>query len=235
MSQASHSFDDDTQLIEHIPHDLDGGIASRASIGLIVLATDYTVEYEWRQLFSRIEGIGLYHSRVFNENAITPDNLRAMLPLIEASASTITPDTPVDVVAYGCTSASMAIGEEAVFENIRKAKPDARCSTPITAGFAAFDSFGAKRIGVLTPYPADVNAIVARYIKDRGYQVPVFGSFNEYYDTDVSRITPESIERGVQELLRHADLDMVFVSCTSVRLMMADVGWPSYSGSAVVP
>jgi maleate isomerase len=73
----------------------------------------------------------------------------------------------------------------------------------------------------LTPYAADVNQIVADYIAARGYQVPVFGSFNIDHDTVVARITPQSIEQGVRELLRHGEVEAIFVSCTSVRLMQA--------------
>ena len=213
-----------TQLIEHLPYEIDGGIASRASIGLIVLATDYTIEHEWRQLFAGVDGVALYQSRIHNEDRITPETLRAMEPRITECARVITPDTPVDVMAYGCTSASMAIGEENVFARIREAKPDIRCTTPITAAFAAFDAFKARRIGVLTPYPADVNRIVSDYIAARGYQVPVFGSFNSDRDTVVARITPQSIETAVREIIKHADVDAVFVSCTSVRLMLACAG-----------
>ena len=221
MNQPALQPTNETRLIENLPFEVDGGMASRATIGLIVLATDYTIEYEWRQLFAKIDGVALYQSRIHNVNTITPENLRAMEPLITECARVITPDTPVDVVAYGCTSASMAIGEEQVFADIKQAKPDSACTTPITAAFAAFDAFKAKRIAVLTPYPAAVNHIVSEYITARGYQVPVFGSFNEDFDTVVSRITPDSIERGVRELIKHADVDAVFVSCTSVRLMEA--------------
>ena len=38
-----------------------------------------------------------------------------MGPRIADSTRLLTPDTPLDVVAYGCTSASMAIGEDGVF------------------------------------------------------------------------------------------------------------------------
>ncbi len=210
----------DMKLIEHLPYDVDGGIASRAAIGLIVLATDYTIEHEWRQLFAGVDGVALYHSRILNEDRITPQTLRAMEPRITECARVITPDTPLDVMAYGCTSASMAIGEERVFERIHEARPEVRCTTPITAAFAAFDAFRARRIGVLTPYPADVNRIVAEYIGARGYQVPVFGSFNSDRDTVVARITPQSIERAVREIVSHAEVDAIFVSCTSVRLML---------------
>ena len=221
MNEPATEAMDETLLIENLPFEVDAGIGHRASIGLIVLSTDYTIEYEWRRLFAAVDGVALYHTRIANENRVTPENLRAMQPRIVECARVITPDTPVDVVAYGCTSASMAIGEEGVFENIHRSKPDARATTPITAAFAAFDAFRARRIGVLTPYPADVNRIVADYIRARGFEVPVLGSFNENFDTVVSRITPASIESGVREIVRHAAVDAVFVSCTSVRLVDA--------------
>lgn len=218
MKTATAQETENMKLIENLPFDVDGGIAERAAIGLIVLATDYTIEYEWRRIFNQVPGVALYHSRILNSDAISTASLRAMEPRITASAELFTPGTPLDVVAYGCTSASMAIGEERVFENIRAAQPEARCTTPITAAFKAFDTFGAKRIGVLTPYPADVNEVVAAYITGRGFEVPVFGSFNEDLDSTVSRITPQSIENGVREIMKHAAVDAIFVSCTSVRL-----------------
>jgi maleate isomerase len=218
---SSTSVQDDMILLEHLPCELDGGIAERASVGLIVLATDYTVEHEWKIIFNQVPGVALYHSRIYNDDIITPESLRAMEPKITESTRLITPDMPLDVVAYGCTSASMAIGEERVFENIHKAKPEAKCTTPITGAFAAFKAFDAQRIGVLTPYPESVNRIVAKYMTDRGVNVPVFGSFNEDRDSRVSRISPESIEKGIHELIKHADVDAIFVSCTSVRLVEA--------------
>jgi len=48
----------------HLPHELDGGLAARARIGPIVLATDQTIEHEWRLIFEPIEGVALHHSRI---------------------------------------------------------------------------------------------------------------------------------------------------------------------------
>jgi maleate isomerase len=131
------------------------------------------------------------------------------------------PGSELDVVAYGCTSASMAIGEDKVFDKIRAVRPNARCTTPITGAFAAFRALGARRIGVLTPYRADVNRIVADYIRGRGFDVPVFGSFNEENDGIVARISPASIKAGIEAIAARAEIDAVFVSCTSVRLAQA--------------
>jgi maleate isomerase len=205
-------------LLEHLPFDTDKGVASRARIGLIVLATDNTIEHEWRRIMTDLEGVALYQSRILNDAQITPETLRAMEPRIASATEVILPGASFDVIAYGCTSATMAIGEDGVFARIREARPEVHCTTPVTAAFAAFRAFGAKRIGVLTPYRADVNRIVAGYIEARGFEVPVFGSFNEENDMIAARITPQSVRRGIRAITEKARIDAVFVSCTSIRL-----------------
>lgn len=62
MHQPTTKVMEPTICIENLPFQLDEGIASRASIGLILLATDYTIEQEWRQVFARLEGVALYQS-----------------------------------------------------------------------------------------------------------------------------------------------------------------------------
>ena len=207
--------------MEHLPFTLDRGIASRARLGLIVLATDFTIEHEWRAILSGLDGVALYQSRLLNDTSITPETLRAMEPRIAKAAGLILPGSDVDVIAFGCTSAAMAIGEAGVFAKIHEARPGVVCTTPVTAAFAAFRALRARRIGVLTPYRADVNRIVADYIRARGFQVPVFGSFNEENDGLVSRISPPSIKAGIEAICKAAPVDAVFVSCTSVRLAEA--------------
>lgn len=239
MNEAPRHLMPETEmvLIEHLPFSTDSGIASRARIGLIVLATDFTIEHEWRKIMAGLDGVALYESRILNDAQITPETLRAMEPRIASATDVILPGSTLDVVAYGCTSASMAIGEDKVFEKIRTVRPGAKCTTPITAAFAAFHALKAKRIGVLTPYRADVNRIVADYIRARGFDVPVFGSFNEQDDGVVSRITPASIRKSVATLLDTAEVDAVFVSCTSVRLaeaaadIEAEIGIPITSSN----
>ena len=221
MALAEKERSREMVLLEHLPFAVDDGIAARARIGLIVLATDYTIEHEWRSIMAGLDGVALYQSRILNDNRITPETLRAMEPRIAAATDVILPGAKLDVVAYGCTSAAMAIGEERVFERVRSRRPEAKCTTPITAAFAAFRAMGARRIGVLTPYRADVNRIVADYIGARGFEVPVFGSFSEENDSVVAHISPASVKQGVLAVCGRAAVDAVFVSCTSVRLAEA--------------
>jgi maleate isomerase len=205
---------------QHLPHRLDHGSAERAAIGLIVLATDQTIEHEFRRLLD-LPGIGVYESRILNDAQITPETLRAMEARLVAAAGLILPGLPLDVVAFGCTSASMVIGEEQVLARIREARPGIAGTTPITAAFAAFATLGARRLALLTPYRDDINRFMRDYIEARGFAVPVMGSFNEEDDRRAARIDAASIRDAAIALGRSPEVDAVFVSCTSLRLIDA--------------
>jgi maleate isomerase len=200
-----------------LPCTLDGGIAARAAIGLLVLATDQTMEYEFRRVLPT-EGIGLYGARLYNDADITPDTLRALRERIAPATELVLPGLPLDVIGFGCTSATMTLGEEVIFEEIRKVRPGIRCTTPVTAALAAFKAFGASRIGVITPYAKPVNEIVRGYLNGKGVTVSAFGSFEKLDDREAARISSQSIAQGVAALADRADLDAVFISCTSLRL-----------------
>ena len=223
----------DMQMVDLgvLPCQLDDGIAHRAAIGLLVLASAQTMEHEFRRLV-RQDGVALYEARLWNDNDITPATLRAMRERIAPAASLILPGVNLDVVAFGCTSASMELGEDEVFRQIHAARPGVACTTPVTAAFAAFTALGARRIGVLTPYSAEVNEGVRAYLTKHGAEVAAFGTFNQQDDRDAARIAPRSIAEGIRTLARSATLDAVFVSCTSLRLseivaeVESDIGIP---------
>lgn len=201
----------------HMPFVLDDGIAARARIGLIVLATDHTIEHEFRQLM-QIPGVAFFETRIENAPEINPTTLAAMEQGLAGAARVILPGIPLDVVAYGCTSASVVIGEEKVFERIREARPGVKCTTPVTALRAGLQALGAKRIALLTPYIDSVNRRFKTYLEARGVPVPVMGSFNHEDDNEVARISERSIYDAALELGRHPSVDAVFVSCTSLRV-----------------
>jgi maleate isomerase len=204
-----------------LPFRMDGGIGARARIGLVVLATDQTIEHEWRRVFHGLEGVALYESRIWNDARITPETLAAMEDDIAAATRLILPVLPLSVVAFGCTSAAMVLGEERIAARVHEARPGVPVTTPIGAAFAAFEALGARRIAVLTPYGRAVNEVVRRYVEARGFEIPLFGSFEEEDDARVARIEPASVRAAALELGRDPRVDLVFVSCTSLRLVEA--------------
>jgi maleate isomerase len=126
------------------------------------------------------------------------------------------------VLAYACTSASIVLGTSTVAKNLNAAKPEAKTTNPAFAAFQAFAALRAKRIAVLTPYARNVNAMVQKSLEDAGFDVPVFGSFNEPHDPTVAAIDSQSLKTGIARITEGQDVDAIFISCTSVRIV-ADV------------
>jgi maleate isomerase len=101
---------------------------------------------------------------------------------------------------------------------MRRAHPEAACTTPITAALAGLKALQVKRVALLTPYVEQVNEMMRGYLEADGIAVPAVGSFYRDNDADVARISPGSIKSAVMELGSHASVDAVFVSCTTLRV-----------------
>ena len=205
-----------------LPSELDGGLAARkAAIGLVVLATDQTMEHEFRALIRGARASPSTRRASSNDNEITPETLRAIGARIGPTTDLILPSIPLDVVAFGCTSATMTLGEEAIFAEIRKARPDAACTTPVTAALAAFK--GARGQG---NRPADALCArdqrrFVRYFSGRGVDVTAVATFDRRDDRDAARISVASIEAAAERMANTPGVDAIFVSCTSLRVAEA--------------
>jgi maleate isomerase len=221
----------------NMPFALDRGVAARAAIGLVVLATDHTLEYEWRRIFAPLTGVAVYESRIPSPVRIAPDTLGAMEAEITGATDLLLPGEPMDVVGYACTSGTIVIGEENVFARIRAARPAAKCTTPITAAVAGLKALGARRIAMLTPYVDAINGMMREFVQARGISVPVLGSFSHENDNEVARIDAASVRAAALELGRHSAVDAVFVACTSIRVadlvapLEAELGKPVSSSN----
>jgi maleate isomerase len=152
--------------LRNLPFEVDRGVAARATLGLIVLASDQTIEYEFRHV-AGLPGVGIYESRIYNAAQVTPETLRALEREIAQGAKLILPGVPVDVMVFGCNSGTMIMSEEKVYGHIRAARPDVPCTSPVTGMIAAFQRMNISRFAVLTPYNDAVNKMVAYYIRRR--------------------------------------------------------------------
>lgn len=212
----------DTATLEHspytvLPFTMDEGLMARAAIGLVVLATDQTLEHEWRQIID-LPGVAFFESRLYNSPDITPANLAAMEKDITAAVELIVPDVPLQVVAFGCTSGSIVIGEEQVAQRVRNARPGVAVTTPITGAVAGLKALGARRVALITPYVQSVNQLFERHLQSRDLQVSRIATFNHSNDNEVARIDAASLRAAILATGAHGDVDAVFVSCTSLRM-----------------
>ncbi len=213
----------------------DEGFGHRARIGLIVLETDHTVEAETRQI--DVDGVAWYHSRIPMEPEVTPTTLTDMEARLPVAAGLLPTEFDFDAIGFGCTSAATLIGEDGVTSAIQSAHPEMACTNPISAAVLAFQTLGASRIAVVTPYTADVTAPVAEYFSNAGLDVSAVGSFLESSDHVVAKISPESIAAGVRTIAAAGECDAVFISCTSLRTfsiiddLEAEIGMPVVSSN----
>ena len=200
-----------------LPFTMDEGVMARAAIGLVVLATDQTLEHEWRQIIN-LPGVAFFEARLYNSPDITPATLAAMEKDITAAVALIVPDVPLQVVAFGCTSGSIVIGEEQVAQRIREARPGVAVTTPITGAVAGLKALGAQRVALITPYVQSVNLLFERHLRSSGLDVSRIATFNHANDNEVARIDAASLRAAILATGRHEDVDAVFVSCTSLRM-----------------
>jgi maleate isomerase len=201
-----------------LPFETDQGIGTRATLGAIVLETDETLEKEFGRIMD-LEGVALHHSRIPMVPEIREDTLQQMARDIPASAALLPSAARFDVVGYGCTSAATVIGPARVAELVRQARPEAKVTDPLTAARAALSALGARRLGFVTPYQAEVSARMRAALEDTGIQITAFGSFEEGDDRVVARITERSIADAIRSVAAQAGVDAVFVACTNLRCL----------------
>ena len=134
---------------------------------------------------------------------------------IEGVAAKILPGEKINTVAYGCTSGTIAIGEDDVKKKIQLAKPDCYVTTPITSAIKAFKLMEIKKISVFTPYPESVNKTIYEYFSKKNIEVLSFGTFNLNLDADFANIDPKYLSETLIKLDTNG-ADALFISCTAL-------------------
>ena len=198
-------------------YELDAGLGDKGRIGLVLLATDQTLEHEFRCVLTHARGVTTYTSRIHNTVEITPESLASMANGITEATSLLVPQLPLDVVCYACTSGTLVIGEEVVHAKIRAARPDVACTTPMEAAVAALHALERHRICFLPPYRHDINDAMRQALIARGVDVPVMGSWNVSDDDKVARLSRNTVSEAILQLGSQPQCDAVFVACTNVR------------------
>lgn len=194
-------------------------VGSRARIGVVVLATDETIEYEFRLVQNALDGVAVYQARIPSDTQVTPETLRTMEGRIADTARLLLPQSPMDIVVYGCTSASVTIGPDRISELLAEAEPTAKFTNPADASVLALNALGVKRLALLTPYGEAVNALFGSYFSEQGFEMTAFGSFLEEDEGVVASIAPDSIADAACELGNQDNVDGVFISCTNLRVL----------------
>lgn len=186
-------------------------------IGLVTLASDPTVEGSFRRMLAPFDNIDLYVNRIAFEGEISVDTLRAMEGDIRACAAAILPGRPLDILLYGCTSASAAIGDQRVLALLKDAKPGVKAvASPVTGFLAACKALKVRRVSVIAPYTMSVSDMLGAYLQGLGVEITAMHCLGLVDDWDNGRVTPETL-CDLAAGLDHGGADAVFLSCTALQ------------------
>ncbi len=212
-------------------------IGSKATLGLVVLQTDETLEQDFRRLFPDRD-IAIYVSRVPSADELSADSIAAMEAELPRAARLLPGAAQFDAVGYGCTSGTTLIGAEAVAEMLRRGVETPVVTDPLTAALKALEALGVKRLGLVTPYIESIAAPVRDAFVTAGFAVGETLTFGEAVEARVARIAPGSIKAASRAAAKGADA--VFLSCTNLRTLdiidalEAELGVPVLSSNQVL-
>ena len=188
-----------------------------ARVGLIVLQSDETIESDMRRLLP--QDVQFMVSRVPSDAEVSCDTLASMETHLSTAAGLFPGGLTFDVVGYGCTSGTAQIGANNVSARIRDSL-DARAVTqPLSSLLAACKHLGLKRLALLSPYVATVSETLRVALSQDGITTDVVGSFNVATESAVVRIDPACVETAAMTLMKDAEVDGLFLSCTNLRAL----------------
>lgn len=217
--------------------DLTGPIGSKATLGLVVLQADETIEQDFRRLFPDL-GIAIYISRIPSGEALSTDTIAAMKENLPHSARLFPRAARFDAVGYACTSGTTLIGADAVAAMIRQGVKTPTVTDPLTAALAALRALNVTNLGLVTPYVKSIAAPVRDAFITAGMTVGETLTFGEEVEARVARIAPESIKAAARQAAQGAQA--VFLSCTNLRTLdiindlEAELGLPVLSSNQVL-
>ena len=183
-------------------------------IGLIALASDYTIEKDFINVIKN-KKIDFFVNRIECFNPLTSENLIKMSEKVTEVTKDILPDEKIDCVVYGCTSGTIAAGYDSIEKKIKKAKPETEVTTPSTASVKALKRLNINKIAVFTPYPKKLNDEVVKFFNNENFQITSNYYFDIESDIDIGKVDPDYL----YDVLSNMDLndaDALFVSCTAL-------------------
>lgn len=123
----------------------------------------------------------------------------------------------VGLILYGCLSTSLARGTswDDEFSAAVEARTGRPCVTAADATVRAIRRVGAGRIGLVTPYPEEIDRLLPPFLADRGIEIAAHASLRISDIDEVCRREPSEVSRLGGTL--QGDFDALVVLATDLR------------------
>lgn len=123
----------------------------------------------------------------------------------------------VDVIAWNGTAGSwLGIAHDHAITDAITAAAGARALTTTQACVTAFGALGVRGVGVVTPYPDDMNAKIGECYRDAGFAVTAAHGFGLTETTDIAGIRPEELLSPSRRVAASAP-DAIAYVCTNLH------------------
>ena len=175
--------------------------APRGLIGVLTPQANTTVEGEFPRLLPT--GYGLLTGRLTSPAPVMDDRLSAYMDDLPAQLRQFAA-APLDAAAFACTGSSYLKGKE--FEDAAVAAAADALSAPVITSalalVAAFETLGAGRLALISPYHDSLTAASLAYWESRGLEVAEVETDLGASATDhpIYGLAPEAVRPAVERL-----------------------------------
>jgi maleate isomerase len=192
----------------------------RAQFGLILPSTNTVVEAEFNWM--RVEGVSWHTGRIFIPNPVLDDDasfvafLESLRTEIGSAVKGVMTAKP-DYLVMGMSAETFWGGKEGA-EEFKKWMQDLSgldVTTGAAACKAALDTYGAKRIGVITPYQPVGDQQVVDFFTQMGYEVVAIHGLKCDTATSIGDVTPDEIKAAFRAV-DGADVDLLIQAGTNL-------------------
>lgn len=162
------------------------------------------------------DGVSVHATRLLLMPGNSLEDLRKMAEGTENAAALLA-TAGVNIIAYGCTSGSLAGGvgwDQELISRIEKATA-IPATTTATAVIRACRELGASRVAVATPYDEEINKAEKGFLEAHGIKVLSIKGLG-LHGEDLRRAPPEVTYNLACEV-NSPEADVVFISCTAFK------------------
>jgi maleate isomerase len=188
----------------------------RAKIGLLVPEVNTTMEMDFHRFAPR--GVSVHVSRVpYDEVEASVDSLSGMVKNVTKAAKEVA-RARVDIICFGCTSASFFRGRGWDEELIKVMTEigGIPAITTSTAMLEALKTLNIQKLSVATPYPDEINEKLRVFLTDNGFQVKKIEGLLMKDVWDHAKVSSEIIY-NLARRVNVPEAESVFISCTQLR------------------
>jgi len=221
-----------------LPADISGTRPLR--LGMIVPSSNTCLEPQTYRILGDRQDVTVHSARIpVTRIALDADSDQQFDVAGMQAAAQLLATAEVDAIAWNGTSGSWlgAEHDRRIADCITQAT-GIPATTSTLAYLQAFERFGLRRIGLLTPYTPDVNLQIAESWARCGIQVQGSAHFDLSDNESFARVRPQDLLAGSRELLDGRPDALVFL-CTNlygapvVEQLEAESGLPVLDSVAV--